>query len=257
MVNYKKPTPNRRPYKKKKICRRKNIFYKDNFYFYRKLKSFVADGRVVRGIRPFIEKNIAPIKPLAFPLYSGKYTDERGDDNTVSKRTWPVKTKDGLTHGIAIHRQLKHAIDKGEKAKPRSILVRSIIFKLKSMGLRPVAAEAPVWSHRMRMGSQIDVVCLDGDGRVVLIELKTGNKFDFFKYNQLMQPPFQSIGHSLLHLASLQLLTGYLLFKETHPLMNVQSAYVVHATYHGVWAYQIPGSVLKHTGELQNLIAKT
>lgn len=88
---------------------------------------------------------------------------------------------------------------------------------LTEKGWRPFRAQVPVGCSRMRLGTRVDLVCLDRKNRLIIVELKTG--FDDYFYTRLgnMRSPFEQVPISCYARACLQLAVTTWLWEHAPP----------------------------------------
>ena len=84
-------------------------------------------------------------------------------------------------------------------------------------GWRPLASQVALGCAQLRLGTRLDLLCLDHLNRLILIELKTGFDDYFRKYASRLQPPFQDMPASCYTKACLQLLCTTWLFLHRRP----------------------------------------
>jgi hypothetical protein len=96
-------------------------------------------------------------------------------------------------------------------------MTKAALLLLKQLGYTGVHAEYIVYDADLRVGTAVDLVCLDAAGNTVFVELKTG--YDdgvFVASRKTMQAPFQKVRDSALNRARTQLLLAIMLYRRNH-----------------------------------------
>jgi hypothetical protein len=249
-------------FRKHRAPRRSVAFQRNKeFYFSRKFKCFVAQGKSMRGVCPFITKHFQPTNPSPFPLSFRSGSQGRKMKSHGRGRVgFTGDSKNyGMFFGLRIHNEIKRYCSSAQRriTKRMHKTTKAVIEKLRSLGLLIVDSEVPVWWYDAKLATRIDIRCKDQKGKYVLIELKTGGTHDFFGGSQLLRPPFYGFTHSLCNLAYLQLLATVILFRKTHPAARVSGALVVYAAHGEVHCLNIPKQMLTSIHLLENAMIQT
>ncbi len=130
----------------------------------------------------------------------------------------------GLTRGLDVHTELARFV-MWPPTRFRALytavdpMTKAALVLLKKLGYTGVHAEYMVYSTALRVGTAVDLVCLDATGGIVFIELKTGYDDGVFtKSRKTMCAPFQQIRDSALNRARTQLLLAIMLYRRNHDL---------------------------------------
>ena len=99
------------------------------------------------------------------------------------------------------------------------------------LNLKPIATEVAVGCYQLRIGTRVDVQCLDANGNNVIIENKTGfnGYYDQFGSHR-MHHPYDLQTDSPHNQHQLQLLMTVELFQRTFTHLTVVKAFVIR--YH-------------------------
>lgn len=131
-----------------------------------------------------------------------------------------VYKRGGKSEGIRVDKYLTDWVNTGKlkacyTANPRFEAIRST---LESYGWKPLACQVPLACASVRIGTRVDMLCLNKDGRVIIVELKTGFRGYWEIANQgNMKAPFQNLKASCKNAHFLQLkLTTWLFFHSSH-----------------------------------------
>lgn len=223
-------------------------------FFSRKFKAFSVGGVVRRGVHPVIHKVFCP----EYSYEKAKLGNFTASRERGSKRE--TKFRPSTSAGLLVDRELKRSVTLftvhnlplvafkdfetqktyAEKlryqltTKAHSLLKQKLapaVYKIWQtcikLKLTPSACQVNVGSTDLRLGSAVDLVCKDAQGRVVIVEIKTG----FMKYlflhtskpMNVIQPP---INDSVFHQHQLQLLLTYQLYRTTFPDAKMGAAFI-------------------------------
>ena len=96
---------------------------------------------------------------------------------------------------------------------------------LKRLGLRPIRTEMNVFDERLRLGGQIDLLCVDGRGRAVVFDWKrTASLHSSFR--KMQRPPLGHLEDTKMVKYELQLNTYAMMLRHTFGL-EVSGMYLV------------------------------
>ena len=194
-------------------------------YFHGKFSGFrvVKDGEPstrVRGVTKSIAKKLFSSGTL--PLVA-----RRGEARPGGH--WKGKNG-GRRRGKCVDAQVSRLVNGGAKIDGHVFqLTKAVFAALEMKKLKPVIAQRTVASEAHRLGSAIDIMCLDETNALVLVELKCG----FDKYRKVaavknnvackMRKPLQDRYDSTLNRHMLQLTVTYGLFMtETETLAELK-----------------------------------
>lgn len=206
-------------------------------------------GNVVgKGITSLISKH------FFHPEFSLKHVS--GESSTSS-----METESGSRRGITVEKQLKQWIQIIHKPKKWSEerlkkklqtfwpTTRNIISLLRQKQWIPIATQRVVGCKLSRVATAFDLVAKTWDGKLVLIELKSGYKGTFAhevrdsshpKWRML--PPFQDLYAHPLHYSLIQLQWGWILHSQSRPekIDSLEHVVVINANEETANAHSIP-----------------
>jgi hypothetical protein len=228
---------------------RNKTLYSKKFYFSKKWKCFVVDGKQYQGVHRQIHSRFLPSPLSSLPL---QQKNKKKGDVVIAKKAKGF----GMKFGTRIHNEIKFYIDKAYLATNAHVRSRMVIEYITKMGLRFEGGEVPVWWKESGISTKIDVVCKNPTtNNYVLIELKTGTKHKLFEGTQYMKHPFTDILFTLMNVACIQLFISTLLWNRTHGKNRlVERAFVIHVSDESVIHFDIPTSILKHRKVLSLLL---
>lgn len=128
----------------------------------------------------------------------------------------------GKARGTKIHRELKHFVqlDKKNFKKLHHSLhdfsARILKVILGKMGLKPFLPEFDIFDEVMRVGTSIDMICLDKEGFLVLLEFKTGYKNYFNSPDGYMSLSLSKLKNTAQNQATLQLTSAALILEKNY-----------------------------------------
>lgn len=140
----------------------------------------------------------------------------------------------GTARGTTIHAQVCDSVILGREEFQRAhpSLLRwtvGVMAWLKQNGIRPVFAEYPVTSWQMRVTTPADLICVK-DGRIIVVELKTGYDNMFATSTTYMREPFaRYLRNSVKHAAFLQAWLVALILRIEYRVPDVR-AMVLHVS---------------------------
>ena len=106
--------------------------------------------------------------------------------------------------------------------------------------LQPIDSQVPVGCYSpLRLGTAVDVVCLDAAGRVWIVELKTGYKNNYRHFCGPLQAPFAAFDDCPYHQHQIQLLLTVELYRHMFPGVRVGGAAVVRVVDDGTVMYPL------------------
>ena len=114
--------------------------------------------------------------------------------------------------------KMKTKTDKATfKSVVKSLYLSLFWMQMKRRKIMPIATEVPVRHATKGMGTMIDVVCLDQANRYVLLELKTGCKYQYKHTKVKMNYPFADKDDSVHNQHQLQVAASVEMYKHTYP----------------------------------------
>lgn len=241
-------------------------------------KAFRVQGRLVEGLHPVLSSTFYPFytfeRAKFGPKLPHKARASRGVkagtvlDNELKDITFLLNQVGPtllLRHfyetDLALPAHLPETDRQHIQQKRRSIRRDTMrICRILDMDhLRPVGAQFPVGHELLRVGTAVDLVCVDTsrDNQVVLVEIKCGFAWYYEKHTEwMMQPPFQDKHDSPHNQHQLQLALTRVLYSRTtgRPLDQIRS--VVYRTQNeGVAVYPLEDWALARSEQMQLAIA--
>jgi hypothetical protein len=162
----------------------------------------------------------------------------------------------GQMRGSIVHKQLmmyanKYSIEEFSKQfmaiHPYSI--KAFQF-LKTNNWDPITAELAIGDTDLMIATAIDMVCMDQNGKVILIEWKTGMDYSMLRGTTQMDGPVHE-DDCPLNQAFLQLLFGKIILEMQYGIRSDEE-YVVQIKHSGVVEYRIPSTFLGKKNALYN-----
>lgn len=135
---------------------------------------------------PATRANVAcALQGLTKRMHDRFFPRHRFRSGRAKRRRLGLRGGSSAREGTRIHAHIRHAINclyagNGSCRCPRPPrgdmpeLVRLFLVDLRKHGMKPVIAECPAWSVRKRVMTLVDVLARRADGRLVIIEVKTG-----------------------------------------------------------------------------------
>jgi hypothetical protein len=163
----------------------------------------------------------------------------------------------GKIRGTVVHAQLEDLIELDDDAfaerHPKvHHWVAKVIRLVRSMGLRFVGAEEPVLAREGLLATACDQLCVDSEGRLVVLELKCGLA-DYGEHgNDSMKGRVinRILNNSPLNQALVQLLCTCMMLQDQYPAVTVHAAYVVRVNNTGARAHSLPVELLDRRDRL-------
>jgi hypothetical protein len=140
----------------------------------------------------------------------------------------------GMKRGKLVDATISKCVETSQYT-PKCRATRHIFAALKKMGLSPILTQVPAhgMSKGLRVGTAIDVVCVNEANGVVLVEVKTGYSNTWEKGTGPMKKPLNSMSNCPQHQHMLQLALTSALFTMTTGI-KVADAFVVRVIQSGV-----------------------
>lgn len=135
----------------------------------------------------------------------------------------------GIDVSIELEDYVKYPAARFEQLHPKvDPYTKGVLCRLVSMNLRWIDAERIVYITRHRVGTAIDILCLNEAGEVVVIEVKTGYADVFCRHQTKMRGHFHALDDSVLNRAKLQALFGDVLMEEAYGV-RATACYIIQA----------------------------
>lgn len=160
----------------------------------------------------------------------------------------------GTILGKKIHKQLEDFIllDKKNFRKIHNHLHswtdRILRYIMSDMSLQPLQGEFMIYDETLRIGTSIDMICVNKEGKLIFFEFKTGYK-DYFENNDgMMTKSLFFMKNSPLNWATIQLITSVIMISKSHSIpLNDTLSYIIRIDDHDLDCYNIPNSFIKKT----------
>ena len=128
-------------------------------------------------------------------------------------------------------------------------------------GLNPVAVDCPVGAvagRPKRMGTGVDLVCVNFNQEVTLFEIKSGYTKYLYKHTHVpMRFPFADKNDCPLHQHFIQLLLTAHLYQHTFPDHKITQAVLLRADRECVEVYPLPDWITSRRSDAVDAIAAT
>lgn len=184
----------------------------------------------LRGLLPSMEETFFPDVDMHAIVNQGKKRRGGGGGSGGGPRRERVKRGGrfgGVIKGDETHEQLMHIVPLNRESFHRlhptmhRFTQRLIEFIVRDMHWQPLVSEFAVFDELLRMGTAIDMICRrQSDGRLVLLEFKTGYADYYDCASGMMHGPLKKMNNSPRSQATLQLLCGALLLMIHHKLRS-------------------------------------
>ena len=139
-----------------------------------------------------------------------------------------------------------------KKQSTATTLIWQTLYRLK---LLPVDTQIKVGCQSLRLGTAVDLRCIDPDGKYVLVEIKTGFTNYYHKHTKY---PLQVIEPSQTdtpcHQFQLQLALTYELYRRTFPSHPISNALVLRVDGFGVELTPMQNWVKTNLGRIVNAV---
>ncbi len=205
---------------------------------------------VRRGIHALMKQRFWPDYKPPTPKERSSYHGKRSSASKVVGRKWSdVKricensTKSGIELGTRVHEQMEDYVKLSEADFRRrhykiNAHTLQLIVALNGWGFTLLGSEVAIRDPNLEYATAIDVVCLDSEGKLVLVEVKTGYR-DYFKLSKgLMRRPMNKFACSPINQARMQILLSQMTLFYAYGIVNAK-AMVVHVTESGVYPHLV------------------
>lgn len=156
----------------------------------------------------------------------------------------------GIDVAVELEDYVKYTPARFEELHPKvDPFTKAILCRLVDMKLRWIDAERIVYITRFRVGTAIDILCLNNAGEAVVVEVKTGYADVFGQARGNMLGHFRDIADSALNRAKLQALFGDVLLEEAYGV-RAAACYVIQA----VAVAGQPGTAQTHVFDASDLM---
>lgn len=138
--------------------------------------------------------------------------------------TEPSRPAQGRKRGRAYDAAVTRWVDTGKKAPSLDRLKD----ELAQRGWKTVSTQVPVGCRQLRLATRLDLVCQDREGRLVLLEIKTGYQHNWtVASTEKFLPPFQDLELTCRQISFMQLAFSRYLWQHNHQ-KTLPLAYLVH-----------------------------
>jgi len=153
----------------------------------------------------------------------------------------------GTIRGTEVHRQLQDFIEldpknylKKHRNSTQSFMKRIMTYILRYTDWEPLRAEFDVFDETLRIGTSIDMVCVNREGRLIFIEIKTGYRNYFDDHSGYMAHSLSKLTDSPRHQAYIQLMTACMFVVRNHGIpVSRMALYVLRVDEDDVYPYPI------------------
>jgi hypothetical protein len=198
--------------------RRKRVLNTGGAYYYKDREN--GKLRVLSGLCPRLHKT--------FWSHSSFYTvskqTKKQNQGVSKKKTTKNRGRfGGLVRGSRVHKELMNfvllppaAFKKLHRQKLHHCttqILKAIVDKLK---LQPFLPEFDIGDEHINVGTSIDMVCVDSDGRIVLLEFKTGYTDSFLTQDGQMERSLHLMPCSPQNQATIQLVAAALILHKRY-----------------------------------------
>lgn len=220
----------------------------DSKKFVRKENEVIVSTR--RGIHTLLKQRFWPDYQPPTPKERAAYHGKRSTASKVVGRKWSDvqricenSTKSGIELGTRVHEQMEDYVKLSEADFRRrhykiNAHTLQLIVALNGWGLTLLGSEVAIRDPNLEYATAIDVACADSDGKLVLVEVKTGYR-DYFKLSKgPMRKPMHKFACSPKNQASMQILLAQMTLFYAYGIGNAKGL-VVHVTESGVYPHYV------------------
>jgi len=185
--------------------------------------------RILSGLLPRLRSVYWPGSSIYQQMKSVKTAPRAKQAKHASKGRFA-----GVIRGSQIHKELRDfVVLDGKNFKKNhkrlhpfsSRILRVIVETMKWM---PFLPEHDIYDEDWGVGTSIDMICLDKDGRLILLEFKTGYKDYFENPDGYMQHTLARMSNTIQNQATMQLTSAALILeKKYHVPVEQMRLYVI------------------------------
>ena len=119
------------------------------------------------------------------------------------------------------------------------------------MNWRPLKSEFNIYDEGLRIGTSIDMICLNKDGKLVFLEFKTGYKDYFTSHDGFMSHSLHFMRSSPLNWAVIQLIFSVLMVIRNFPQINLEDteSYVIRIDDENLQSFPIKNEFIQVMGK--------
>lgn len=220
-------------------------------------------NQVLNGLLPVQRR-------ICYPGYDFKQAHIKTTD-TISL-AYPIhsfrparRSKNGLYHGKAVDKQITMTVDLFRKHQlPKEFFTNPLIRKpytkeiknkcrrlhidtvtwwkiMIKLNWTPIQTQVPVAHQRVPIATAVDVVAKDVNGKIIIIENKTGQTNYLFHHTGLyMKSPLKKLTDCVHHQHILQLLGTKKMYERTYPNQEIKRAVIIYVNKSGAHISDLP-----------------
>lgn len=170
----------------------------------------------------------------------------------------------GSIRGTEVHRQLKDFIELDEKNFLKrnngcihEFTKRILLYIVGQAHWRPLCSEFDIFDAELGIGTSVDLVCVDKQGQLILLEIKTGYRDYFQQSDGHMRGSLCALENTPQHWAYVQLMAAAMMIVRHHmiPLARMQ-LYVLRVDEENLDAYALSNDYVQErmAGVYQDLL---
>lgn len=236
--------------------RNNNVLNTRGCYYY---KDAIGKYQVLTGLLPRLRKTFYPdiniynlLKKPKSPILKTSKKKKRGA---------PKKPKEskgsfyGRIQGTVVHQEIEDFLfydSKNFRKKHPSIHIythRILKFILETMGWTLLRSEFDIYDQTLRIGTSFDIIAVTKEGKLVLIEVKTGFTDYFDRDDGQMLGVLHKLTNSPHNQANIQLITGALLVVKNHQIaLDNLLLYVIRVDDNDLYYYKINNEYVQKKG---------
>jgi hypothetical protein len=221
-----------------------------------------ANGRwrSCRGITDLLARAFWP----CYRYYSARQVGLEGDQLTLAKFALPRDDKReklykrrktrGFNLGSKVHKQVARMVNgEGRDLVRPEPISENFMRAMARWNWIPLAAELPCIIPDVRVGTMMDVLAMDANGRYVLVENKVGYSESMHLARSTMKGPLMDIPDCPLNQHFVQLAMMRMMLQRTHNIdVPASNCFVLQGTASGITPYELPqwavtkGNVMWH-----------
>jgi hypothetical protein len=216
----------------------KNVIHSNGAYYYKDSKGKYT---ILSGLLPSLKScfwpNVNINKITKTPNVKWKKTknEKKGEQQQPPRQLKGKGRFFGSLRGSKIHKQLEDFVflDRAHYMKKHKGLhgwTKAILLYIESKGWSPILTEYNVYDAILRIGTSIDMICVNRmNGNLVILEFKTGYKDYFENYDGYMENSLFEYENSPLNWATMQLTFSIImLLKQQEKVTNVRDKLTIN-----------------------------
>lgn len=250
--------------------RNKNIRFSEGKLYYKDLYGNIATGiGIHKLLEPFVDNYKRPSLTEAKKKIGKQEWVEKKKKRVNVGDSWDkidsigtLENKSGRELGTLVHRQIcaysrsRHTKTFNKVCPNPHPYTMSVLSKMEEKGIQLFFGEMIIYDEVVKYLTPIDGVAINAEGKLTLIEIKTGYENIFKIGKTRMKAPFDKWFNSPLNQARLQLLIPCLTLKYRYGI-SVDSAWVVNVNSADVYFYPLLKSMAKDSTRIYNHLVAT